>query len=94
MLALVNITSSSFPKGPRSLLSENLPEAVHQAAVGGLTGPRRHLQPGLDHVSRGHQRGRWHAWGAESKSRSVLSHFAFLCLILNRAESFKSEPNK
>lgn len=43
MLALVNITSSSFPESPGSLFSENLPETVYQATVGGLTGTCRHL---------------------------------------------------
>lgn len=36
-------TSSSFPESAGPLFSEDLPEAVHQAAVGGLAGACRHL---------------------------------------------------
>lgn len=54
-------TSGSLPQSSEAFLSQNLPEAVDNARVSGLPGPRRHLQTCLYHVGRRHQGGRGHA---------------------------------
>lgn len=51
------LTSCSFPQGPEALLSNDLPEAVYDSVVCGLACAGRHLEPGLDDISRGHQGG-------------------------------------
>lgn len=57
----VCITSCALPKGSEALLLKNLPEAVDDSAVCRLAGSGRHLEPGLDDISRGHQRSGWYA---------------------------------
>lgn len=62
-LGLCTFTSCAFPKRPETFLLEDLPEAVDDSAVCRLARPGCHLEPGLDDISRGHQRGRRHALG-------------------------------
>lgn len=70
-------TSCAFPKGPEAFLFEDLPKAVDDSVVRGLARSGCYLEPGLDDISRGHQRGRRHALGdvqERTKPRSFTRH--------------------
>lgn len=70
-------TSRAFPKCPETFLFEDLPKAVDDSVVCGLACSGCYLEPGLDDISRGHQRGRGHAWGdvpGWTKPRSFILH--------------------
>lgn len=60
-------TSRALPKCPKTFLLEDLPEAVDDSAVCRLACPGRHLEPGLDDISGGHQRRRRHTLGDVSQ---------------------------
>lgn len=49
-----------LPEGPEAFLGIDLSRGIHHSIVGSLTLSGHNLQPGLDDVSRGHQRGCWH----------------------------------
>lgn len=60
LIALLSVcvcafTSCALPKCPETFLLEDLPEAVDDSAVWRLACSSRHLEPGLDDISRGHQ---------------------------------------
>lgn len=56
-------TSRALPKCPETFLLEDLPEAVDDSAVRRLARSCCHLEPGLDDISGGHQRGRRYTLG-------------------------------
>jgi hypothetical protein len=49
-------TCSALPEGAKTLLRHNLPRRINDTRVRGLSTPRHHLQPRLDHIGRRHQR--------------------------------------
>ena len=70
-------TSCAFPKCPEAFLFEDLPKAVDDSAVCGLARSGCYLEPGLDDISRGDQRGRGHALGDVpewTKPRTFILH--------------------
>lgn len=56
-------TSCAFPKRLEAFLFEDLLKAVDDSVVCGLARSGCYLEPGLDDISRGHQRGRRYALG-------------------------------
>lgn len=61
-VSLQTPTSCSLPQGPEALLPHDLPEAVDDPVVGGLSRPGRHLQARLDDISGRHQGGGGDTW--------------------------------
>lgn len=61
-------TSGSLPQGSEALLSHDLPEAVNDARVGGLSRPRRHLQTRLDDVGGRHEGGGRDTWDEQTNT--------------------------
>lgn len=68
-------TSSPLPQSPESLLSHNLPEAIDDSWVSGLSCPRCNLQTCLDDVSRRHEGCRRDTWEAQLQSQMRCCYF-------------------
>lgn len=62
-------TSSSLPQSPEPFLSHDLPEAIDDSSVRGLSCPRCNLQTRLDDISRRHEGGSRDTWEMEKKIR-------------------------
>lgn len=58
-------TSSSLPQSPEPFLSHDLPEAIDDPSVSGLSGPRCNLQTCLDDIGRRHEGGGRDTWEME-----------------------------
>lgn len=67
-------TSSALPQSPEAFLSHNLPEAIDDSRVSGLSRPRCNLQTRLHDISRCHQRGCRDTWEIKITWRVLLQN--------------------